>query len=136
MPENETLNPDSITARRSVPLLDRLKRGESLNDIFPELESHFYTSLRRFWEQLQKRGVEPAALLDAAVNHPERLHELVRKAGSDTYAKLLDDFIASERDPNLEETLRGWLDAVWDHFRGELDLDDPRRVYQPTSRIE
>jgi hypothetical protein len=78
MPENETLNPDKRTASRWRPLKDRLDHGESPNDIFPDLENEFDASLQKVWKQWRGRGVDPAALFDAAVNNPEVLHDLVR----------------------------------------------------------
>ena len=123
MPENETLNPDSRSANRWRPLRNRLDQGQLPSDLFPDIEDGLYASLRRVYKQWRDRGVDPAALFNAAVNDHAALHDLVRRSEFDSYVQLLEDVVASEPGSNLEELRRGWLDAVWNQVRDQLQLD-------------
>jgi hypothetical protein len=123
MPENETLSPDARTASRWQPLRDRVAGGESPDQIFPDLQEQFYRSLRRVFKQWKARGVDPKQLLEAAVTGPAALNDLVARARNDEFARLLQDAIAGEKNPNLEVVVRSFLDSVWEQVRGQLQVD-------------
>lgn len=123
MPENESLTDNPRTANRWRPLIDRLNSDKSPVDIFTDLEIQFHRALQNVWKHWRIRGVDPAALFEAALNDPTVLPDLVRKARNDDYAQLLADAAVSEPGCNREGLIRNWLDAVWERVRSLIQLD-------------
>ncbi len=123
MPENEGLHPDGRTVNRWQALKDLLRSGKQPDDLYADFEVKFYQTLRRFWALLKERGVDPKVLFEVAANNRETLHELVRKTNFDSYARRLEDIVACQPGANAGQLLRGWLDAIWDAVRDQLQLD-------------
>jgi hypothetical protein len=123
MPENETLFPDARTASRWQPLKDRLARGESPNQIFPELEKQFYLALRRVFKQWKSRGVDPKALIDAAQSDPATLPDLIKRTRNDGYAKLIQEATAGQPNADRKALIQSFLDSVWEHARSQMQID-------------
>lgn len=123
MAENETLYQETGNASRWCPLRDRLAEGEALSAMLPDLEKDLYLALRRVWKGWKQRGVEPEQLLNAAVNDPLGLRELVKRTGNDDFAQLLKDCVAGESNPDREMVVRSFLNSFWDHVRDHLQLD-------------
>jgi hypothetical protein len=123
MPENETLFPDARTASRWQPLWERIERGESPHEIFPEIRKQFYLALRSAFRRWVKRCVKPSQLFEAAQNgNLPVLHDLVNQAGND-YARLLRDAISGETKPDLEAVIGFFLNSAWDNARDQLQID-------------
>jgi hypothetical protein len=124
MPENETLFPDARAASRWQPLRERMAKGESPNEIFPDFEEKFYAALRRVFKQWLKRGVDPKQMFEAAMDNDRSvLRDLMNRVWNDDYARLLQDATSGEESLNLEAVLRLFLNSVWDYVRDHLQID-------------
>lgn len=122
MPENEVLFPDARCANRWHPLRERFGR-ESADEIFPDFQEQFYLALRRIFARWKARGIDPKQLFEAALHGSVQLRDLVNRIRNDQYARLLQDSIAGEQNPNLEVVLRSFLRSVWDNVRDQLQID-------------
>jgi hypothetical protein len=138
MPENETLFHDTRSANRWGPVSERMDSGQAPSEAFPEIQDQFFSSLQRVWRQWNDCGVDPAQLLNAALNDPEALVKLVRQARSDSYAQLLRDVSAGLQDATLEELIPAFLHAAWEAVRDHLQLDRREETLSPefTNQVE
>ena len=90
MPENETLLYDARSASRWRRISESMDNGLPTNDAFPAIQDAFYGIFQNVWRQWQVRGVDAADLFQAALNDPNKLHELIRQTNYNQDAQLLD----------------------------------------------
>jgi len=122
MPENETLVYDTRSASRWRPIAERLDRGQSPVDLFPEIQDQFYTALQKVLRQWRERGVDAAHLFDAALNDPKALQDLIKKLSFDRNAQLVRDVAACRQDADMAQIISGFLNAAWEVVDTQLGL--------------
>ena len=105
--------------------------GQTPTEAFPEIQLQFYACLRRVWRQWKGSGVDPAQLLEAALDDSGKLAELIRQTHFDSYAQLLRDVASGMQDATPEDLIRAFLDAAWDAARDELQLDCREETRSP-----
>lgn len=123
MPENETLVFDTRVANRWRPISERLDGGEAPTELFPDIQSHFYTSLQKVWKQWRAKGVEPDRLFDATLNEPKALQDLIKTLSSDPNARLLHEVRAGRQSTDREQLIGDFLNATWEVVESQLGLD-------------
>lgn len=123
MPENETLVHDTRSASRWRPIRERMDRGQTPTELFPEIQDQFYAYGQKVWKQWKERGVDAAQLFDAARNDPQALRNLIKQASFDRNAQLLGDVAADIQDADMERLIRRFVDAVWEEVECLLQLN-------------
>lgn len=123
MPENETFLYYGRSASRWRPLAERMDGGHLPISIFPDIQDSFYRSCQRVWKQWKKHGIDPAQFFDAALNDPNSLPGLIKRAANDPNARLLRDAAAEVDSADREGLVRAFLKAAWESVANQLQLN-------------
>jgi hypothetical protein len=139
MAENESLTAkDGIATEERVR--ERLDDGESVEDLWPEIETEFFKKSRGDWNRLRRRKIDVRDVLSAALNNPKEFACLLRQSAYNPVVKLLGEVARSNQYPNQERLTEAFLLQYWEVFACRIQLNrrdacDSPKIIQLSQRM-
>ena len=118
MAENESLDLGGPYAKRWDPVCEKVRKGESPEQVAAELEKALYRGLAKTLKQIRDRGVTLQELLSSR-DSPQRLRQLLGKCLGHDYVRLLID-AAAVSGPNERDCLGTWINAIVDTVEDQI----------------
>jgi hypothetical protein len=131
MAENESLIPQDGAASPYNKLRERLDDGESLEQLWPAIETEFYKHGQRVWRSLREKKIDFQQVLSAAMNNPKALACLLRQSGNNPAVKLLGEVAENDSYPNEEQLIMAFLYELWEAAANQMQLNRREALESP-----
>ena len=118
MAENESLDLGGPYAKRWDPVCEKVRKGESPEQVAAGFEQALYRGLAKTLKQIRDRGVTLQELLSSR-DAPRRMRQLLGKCLGHQYVRLFID-AAAVSGPNERDCLVTWINAILDTVEDQI----------------